>query len=232
MKAISPLYFSLLFYTAAVLSCTGNAQQSDLSVSEFEKGISAGNIQLLDVRTPGEYESGHLKNSMLADWNNQKEFTQRAAALDKSKPVYVYCLAGGRSSAAAAWLKQNGYTAYNLNGGISAWKKQNKLVEQDTPATQITLQDYLAKIPADTAVLVDFTATWCPPCKKMNPIVDSLVTQMKSKFILVKIDGGQQTEICRQMNINGFPTFIIYKNGKETWRKEGIVEYQEFVKQL
>jgi rhodanese-related sulfurtransferase len=80
-------------------SCNSQAQQTNLSVAEFEKGIAQNNIQVLDVRTPGEYQSGHLKNALLADWNNDAEFQQRVKALDKSKPVYTYCLSGGRSSA-------------------------------------------------------------------------------------------------------------------------------------
>ena len=82
-------------------SCNSQAQSNNLSVAEFEKGIAQNNIQILDVRTPGEYQSGHLKNALLADWNNDAEFQQRVNALDKSKPVYTYCLSGGRSSAPA-----------------------------------------------------------------------------------------------------------------------------------
>ena len=72
-------------------SCNSNAQQTSLSVQEFEKAITNGNIQLLDVRTPGEYQTGHLSNALLADWNNESEFHLRAKALDKNKPVYTYC---------------------------------------------------------------------------------------------------------------------------------------------
>jgi len=78
-------------------ACNSQAQQTNLSVAEFEKGIAQNNIQVLDVRTPGEYQSGHLKNALLADWNNDTEFQQRVKALDKSKPVYTYCLSGAEA---------------------------------------------------------------------------------------------------------------------------------------
>ena len=216
---------SLSFLTA----CNSQAQSTNLSVVEFEKGVAQNNIQILDVRTPGEYQSGHLKNALLVDWNNDAEFQQQVKALDKSKPVYTYCLSGGRSSAALQYLKQNGSTAYNLSGGISAWKRENKPVEQAALVKQITLDEYLAQIPKDKTVLVDFSAVWCPPCKKMAPLMDSLVQTNGSQFVLVKIDGGDQTDICKELKVEGFPTFIIYKQGKEVWRKEGIVELKEFI---
>ena len=218
----------LSFLTA----CNSQAQQSSLSVNEFEKGIAKSNIQLLDVRTPGEYQSGHLSNALLADWNNETEFQKRVNALDKAKPVYTYCLSGARSGAATEWLKQHGFTAYNLTGGISAWKRADKPVEQAALVKQIKLAEYLAQIPKDKTVLVDFSAVWCPPCKKMTPLVDSLEKTNRNKFVLVKIDGGDQTEICKELKVDGFPTFIIYKHGKEVWRKEGIVEAKEFVTQF
>jgi rhodanese-related sulfurtransferase len=210
------------------VACNSNAQQTNLSVAEFEKAIAQSNIQLLDVRTPGEYQSGHLNNAFLADWNNEKEFQLRAKALDKSKPVYTYCLSGARSNAATEWLRQNGFTAYNLTGGINAWKRADKPVAQAVAVKQITMQEYLAQIPKDKIVLVDFSAVWCAPCKKMAPVLDSLVAKHGDKFVLVKIDGGDQTNICKELNVEGFPTFMIYKQGKEVWRKQGLTEMKEF----
>ena len=222
-----------LFFLAGIamvfFSCNGIAQQTNLSVDEFQKAIEGSNMQLLDVRTPGEYQTGHIKNALQADWTNEAEFKKRASALDKSKPVYTYCLSGGRSGAAAEWLRQNGFTAYNLSGGLSAWKRADKPVEQMEQVKQITIQEYLALVPTDKTVLVDFSAVWCPPCKKMAPVLDSLVKTDGTKFVFVKIDGGQQTSICKELNVDAFPTFIIYKKGKEVWRKQGIVDPKDFV---
>ena len=214
------------------LGCKSQAQKTDLSIEAFEKGINQSVVQILDVRTPAEYQSGHLKNAFLADWNNQPEFTQRVKALDKTKPVYTYCLSGYRSAEATQYLKQNGFVAYNLAGGIMAWKNQKKPLEQNTPVKQMTLDQYLAQIPTDKTVLVDFSATWCPPCKKMTPIIDSLAKSNASQFVLVKVDGGQQEQICRQLGVEGFPTFIVYKQGKEVWRTTGLVEAKTLKAQL
>ena len=210
-------------------ACNSKTQQTNLSVADFEKGITESNMQLLDVRTPEEYQSGHLKNAMLADWNNETEFQERVKVLDKTKPIYTYCLSGARSNAATDWLNQNGFTAYNLSGGIAAWKNADKPVDMVEQKRQITLDEYLALIPNDKTVLVDISAVWCPPCKKMTPVIDSLVKTNGTKFVLLKVDGGEQSDICKELKVEGFPTFIIYKQGKEVWRKQGLTEAMEFV---
>lgn len=124
-------FFSLLLISGTFSACNSVAQQPpNLSIGEFEKGIKKPNIQVLDVRTISEYESGHLKNAFLADWTNRVLFTERVQSLDKSKPVYIYCQVGGRSAAAAKWLQDKGFKVYNMDGGIAAWKKAGKKVIQ------------------------------------------------------------------------------------------------------
>lgn len=225
------LCLSALISVAVFSSC--NSQTStNVDVANFEQAIAKGNIQLLDVRTPGEYQSGHLSNALLANWNDEAEFKKRIEALDKSKSIYTYCLSGVRSAAATQWLRQQGFTAYNLSGGINAWKKAGKPLEQATAVKQITKVEYEAMIPTDKTVLIDISAVWCPPCKVMAPIVDSLAKANADKMVLLKIDGGDQTELCKILNVNAFPTLIIYKQGKIVWQKEGIVSATEIAKQL
>jgi len=223
------VFISAICCVGLFTACNNNEAPTNLSVDEFEKALADSTVQVLDVRTAEEYQSGHLNNSFLADWNNEEEFKTRVQSLDKNKPVYTYCLSGARSDAAAHWLNENGYTAYNLSGGISAWKRAGKPLEQAETVRQITLTEYMAQIPGDKTVLVDFNAVWCPPCKIMTPVIDSLVATNGAQFTLVKIDGGQQTAICTQLKVDAFPTFIIYKQGKESWRKQGIVEAKELI---
>ena len=223
----------LFFLTAILLSCQTIAQKTDLSAEEFEKGISKDDIQILDVRTQGEYNAGHIKNSLLADWTQREIFEQRIKSLDKTQPVYTYCLVGGRSSAAAARLREEGFKeVYNLQGGIKAWKEASKPVEGVEKVKQITLKEYLAQILSDQPVLVDIGAVWCPPCKKMEPVINELLQSSGSRFKFVKIDGGVQEELAKELKATSFPTFIIYKGGKEVWRKEGIVTKEELLNQL
>ncbi len=208
------------------------AQRATLSIEQFEKRILGKGVQILDVRTAGEFQGGFLKNAMQANWNDPEEFLKRTGALDKARPVYVYCLSGARSNAAANWLNERGYQAYNLSGGMMAWKKAGKPIEQLIPVIAMTSDEYSRLINSGKTVLVDFGAGWCPPCIKMAPILDSLLKANPGKFSLVKIDGSSQTALASRMNITAFPVFIIYKNGKQTWRAEGIVQASEIIKAM
>ncbi|MBL0359106.1 MAG: thioredoxin fold domain-containing protein [Chitinophagaceae bacterium] len=222
------------FQLAFILfSC--NAQvKNNLTVGEFETGISnKDSIQLLDVRTPAEYESGHIKGALLADWNNKEEFKRRIRFVDKNKPVYVYCLAGGRSAAAAKQMRAAGYEkVYELSGGINAWKGENKSLEGKSDEKQMSIEEFNQAINSGTAVLVDFGAQWCPPCRKMEPILKSLETNNAGKFKLVKVDGGKDQDILKAYNVTALPVFIVFKNGKQVWRKDGVAEEKEIAAQF
>lgn len=221
---------SLLLAFLCLQSCNSNAQINNISIDDFEKEISKNTVQLLDVRTAEEYQSGHLANALQADWNNEAEFKHRVKSIDKNKAVYVYCLSGGRSNQAMKWLNENGYTTvYNLKGGISAWKQGNKAVEGVETVDEIKLETYLTSIPKDKVVLVDFGAKWCPPCRKMQPIMDDLE---KENYTIIKIDGGTQTQLCKALKVESFPTFIVYKNGEESTRKEGLQTIEELKNML
>jgi rhodanese-related sulfurtransferase len=217
-----------------VTACSGqNVASSKVAPADFEKGIGNSNVQVLDVRTAGEFNTGHIKNALLADWNNQQQFTDRVQYVDKDKPVYIYCLAGGRSAAAAEWMRKNGYqNVIELHGGINAWKKENKPLEGLVQEKQMTMEEYKASIPADKIILVDFGAAWCPPCVKMAPVLEELIKDKNLHFELLKIDGGVHLDVMKAMNVEALPVFIIYKNGVETWRKQGVVPKEELMTQL
>jgi rhodanese-related sulfurtransferase len=233
MKVRLPL-LGFLVVLMSFIACQNQAQtKENLHADDFEKGVAKGEVQILDVRTQPEYNSGHLKNAFLADWNNKKVFQERVAHLDKSKPVYTYCLVGGRSSAAADWLIANGFKeVYNLEGGIQAWKKSDKPVEGIQKVKQISLNDFRKSIPAEKTVLVDVGAKWCPPCKKMEPVIEALKQSHGNAFTLITVDGGEQENLAKELNAESFPTFIVYKNGKEVWRKSGIATKEELAQQV
>ncbi|MBS1760556.1 MAG: thioredoxin fold domain-containing protein [Bacteroidetes bacterium] len=226
------VWFAILLFISA--AC--NSQQDsghNINVNEFEKGITLPDVQVLDVRTAGEFQSGHIKNALLANWNDKTEFNERIRYVDKDKPVYVYCLGGSRSAAAADWMRQNGFKhVYDLIGGINAWKRENKPVEGLSNEPQMSMTDYQARINSSKTVLVDFGADWCPPCVKMKPVLNELEKNQKLNFLLVKIDAGVQTNIMKELNIEPIPVFVVYKNGKEVWRKQGIISKEELEKQL
>lgn len=200
---------------------SGNAQQ-------FDSVITASNDeQIVDVRTPDEFAEGHLEGAQNIDWNNA-DFSINVGALDKSKPVLVYCHSGNRSTQAAEYLAKNGFTnVYELDGGISAWetagKPIEKLDEADMLAMGVSLDQYNAFISENKVVLVDFTATWCGPCKLLAPSLHELEQEMPEKFKLIKVDVDRDRPVAEYMNIAAMPTLVLYKDGQIQWRNEGLI---------
>ncbi len=85
------------------------------------------NPQIIDIRTPGEYASGHLKNAILINYYD-RNFAKNieSAGLDKSRPVFIYCRSGHRSSDAIPLFKKLGFKhIVNLAYGINEWKRLN-----------------------------------------------------------------------------------------------------------
>ena len=89
-----------------------------------------------------------------------------------------------------------------------------------------------ATIAGSKTVLVDFGAEWCPPCIKMEPVLKDLVEKNKGKFILLKVDGGRDQDILNQYKVTALPLFIVFKDGKQVWRKDGIADEKELAEQL
>jgi rhodanese-related sulfurtransferase len=220
-KTIITLHF-LLF----IIACNSTAQTTAQTVNAdtFEKGITEKEVQILDVRTPEEFNQGHLSNAMLANWNEKEEFIRRIDALDKDEPVYIYCLSGGRSAAAANLLREKGFSQITeLQGGINAWKQGDKPMEGETAIEQISNESYLAMLTSSSLVLVDFGATWCPPCRKMEPILKE-IEEENPTVTLLKIDGGSQSTLMKTHRVFEMPTYILYKDAKEVWRGVGFID--------
>lgn len=113
-----------------LLGCREKSEsQQLLSIAAFDEKLSStSNKILLDVRTPAEYQEGHLPDATLIDIKRD-DFTAQINKLDKGKPVFVYCAAGIRSEKAAAILHAQGFKeVYDLDGGFNAWKDAGKPV--------------------------------------------------------------------------------------------------------
>jgi rhodanese-related sulfurtransferase len=86
------------------------------------------NALLVDVRTPEEFESGHLKRAVNIDFRSD-DFKSQIQKLDKNTPIFVYCHSGNRSGQATAMMQEMGFTnVSNLTGGISGWEADGRPV--------------------------------------------------------------------------------------------------------
>ena len=80
------------------------------------------------------------------------------------------------------------------------------------------------------AVLVDFWATWCPPCRMLSPIIDEIAEEV-SDIRVGKINVDEQPELAAQFQISNIPTLIVFKDGKEAKRSVGAIS-KDAVKDL
>jgi rhodanese-related sulfurtransferase len=101
--------------------CSSSPSATDLSVSEFTGKVAEQGIVTLDVRTPGEFNEGHIEGAQLIDFQSGN-FENEIAALDKTKTYAVYCRSGNRSGQAVKVMREAGFNnLYNLNGGVIDW---------------------------------------------------------------------------------------------------------------
>ncbi|MEM9823086.1 MAG: rhodanese-like domain-containing protein [Bacteroidota bacterium] len=95
-----------------------------ISVGQLKEKISKGaSLQLVDVRTPLEYDSGYLHSAVNINYLS-KNFVEKFKVYHKDEPLYLYCRSGHRSRRAASLLAQEKFTKiYDLEGGILQWNK-------------------------------------------------------------------------------------------------------------
>ena len=94
-----------------------------VSSKEFKTLMSKKGAQLVDVRTPKEYNDGHIGVAKNIDFYGST-FKSQMEKLDRNKPVLLYCHSGGRSGQALTMLKSMGFKeVYDLKGGWSSWPK-------------------------------------------------------------------------------------------------------------
>lgn len=93
-----------------------------LDRQSYAEAIKRPGIQLIDVRTPSEYQAGHIEKALNIDFYDKQHFEERAAQLDPKTPTYLYCRSGARSQRAARMLSGMGFESlYDLKGGYLTW---------------------------------------------------------------------------------------------------------------
>jgi rhodanese-related sulfurtransferase len=111
MRILTSVVFALL-----LVACQTSAAGNRVDGPQAQKLVSSG-ATLLDVRTPQEYQRGHLDGAKLVPLSTLES---RLSELPKDKPVVVYCQSGNRSAQASNILKANGYEVHDL-GAMRNW---------------------------------------------------------------------------------------------------------------
>jgi len=223
-----------IFFTSCANRQTQNTK-SKLSATEFAdkiKEVPAASV--IDVRIPDEFSKGHLLNAINFDWNDN-QFEKKIVQLDKSKPVFVYCLSGGRSESAARKMRSDGFKmVYELEGGIMKWRGANLPETSNNAMTSngITKPQFDTLLHSDKFVLVDFYADWCAPCKKMKPYLNEISREMADKVVIIRINADDNQALCKELKIDALPVLQLYKNKILEWTNVGFINKLEVVKKL
>ncbi len=219
--------FSIAAALLALLS--GCSRFTTLEPDGFESVVDGGRVFLLDVRTPEEFEEGHLVGAANADWKSEDFLDQVARLCGPERPVAVYCKGGVRSAQAAKALTKAGYTVYNLKEGYDSWTGAEKeiddldhqyagtLLPQGTTVPDFTLNDLegrpvsLSDFRGRTVVL-SFWASWCPDCRAELPelkAMQAVADPEKVVFVGVSFDRAFETlrEFVAENELGGVQLF-------------------------
>ena len=228
MKNILSLALSLfMLLTIGCNAAHTQSQKKLITANEMQEKIQAEpQITIVDVRTPGEYEKGHVENALNIDWNGD-DFAGEISKLDATKPVIVYCQSGNRSAKAAEKMIELGFkNLYEMQGGMMKWRAANlpESLESNTHAVKgKSLEDFKKLVNADDLVLVDFYAEWCAPCKEMAPYLDEITINMKDKVTVLRIDADKDATLCNQLKVDALPVLHLYKKGQLVWENTGFI---------
>ena len=234
--------FFIAFYLC--ISCMNTNSQiiENIEALTFKETINQIEGLIIDVRTPEEFFSGHIKGATNIDFY-ANDFDQKLNIIRKDIPIYIYCRSGGRSSAAAKKMEKLGFIkVYNLVGGIGAWnsagfKIKKNLDEDNRHIEEIVKEPIFTNLEIDqflinnTTVLLVFSTKWCVPCRKMKPIIEN-IQQERSDIKVVFIDADINKELIKNYSVNGIPTLILLKNTKVVYTFLGLTSKQEILKKV
>jgi thioredoxin 1 len=91
----------------------------------------------------------------------------------------------------------------------------------DTEVTQATLP-----------VVVDFYATWCGPCRRLAPTMDSLADQYAGKIKFVKVNVDESPKLAQKFQVEGIPMLVFFKNGKTAGTSVGLLAKEDLIQRL
>ena len=210
-------------------SCLSSSEKKvlDISAVDFSSKIITNPGIILDVRTVGEINNGHIENASFIDFYDEN-FNEKVAWINKDLPVYVYCHAGGRSKKAAEILIDLGQKeVYNITGGYSEWNQNgfkviNKGKELSFKSKTYSSVEIESVINKNENVLLVFKTLWCLPCKKLIPVLEEFKQQNKETFVL-QLDMDANSEIAKHYGVTSIPTILYFENNTLSKKYTGYI---------
>lgn len=123
-RVIKRLLFLVVFINVFACQSQKESPIQRIDKEAIKTEVIGKDVQLVDVRTPGEYNAGHIDDAVNFDLSDRTTFMKQIETLDKDQPVYLYCLVGSRSAYAAKILRSKGFTQiFDYSGGYNNWIK-------------------------------------------------------------------------------------------------------------
>lgn len=98
---------------------------------------------------------------------------------------------------------------------------------------ELTDANFEAEVLKSTVpVLVDFTATWCGPCKALAPVVEKLADEFAGTYKVAKLDIDEAPGVTQKYGVRGVPTVMVFKSGEKTGQHVGVTNRDTLVKLL
>ena len=230
------LFVLITAFAVSLTSCSASQNKNrttDLTAEGFaEKMKQLPDAPVVDVRTPEEFGKGHLVHAKNIYWRGN-DFDKQVLGFDKSKPVLVYCLSGGRSSEAAEKMRREGFReVYELTGGIMKWRAANLPETTNSASAGMSREQFDALLNSDKTILIDFYADWCAPCKKMKPYLEEINKTMTDKVQVIRINADDNQSLCKVLKIDALPVLQLYKAKNLTWAHNGFIDKDSVLTQL
>lgn len=92
--------------------------------------------------------------------------------------------------------------------------------------------DFNKILEENNVVIVEFSATWCMPCKAMKPIIESVSKQVEGKAIVMPIDVEEEPDLATKYKIRNIPTILYFKNGELKDKSVGAITESELINRI
>lgn len=95
---------------------------------------------------------------------------------------------------------------------------------------ELNAENFFKEINQSTyPILIDFWASWCPPCRMMHPVIQGAAEMFEGKILFRKLNTDLNKTVGGKLDVSGIPTYILFKEGKEVWRKTGALGKKQLV---
>ena len=146
-------------------------------------------------------------------------------------------------------MRADGFSqVYDMAGGMLKWRAAKLPETTEVPgqvqtpaptsgtamasAKNLTKEQFEEMTRSSKTVLIDFYADWCAPCKKMEPYLKEIATDMSDKVHLVRINVDENQQLAMELGIDAIPVLRVYKKNALSWNNMGYVDKEEVLKQL